>query len=113
MIVNPFRSPRKEDQQYTRSGAYEDEHQDSQASHPELNTCVAMGFGILGRFIEHPSTMRQFTPQRAGHLIKRNVGIGVHALPPRKRAHRVRRFESRPIRPFYDFRALMRSATSR
>jgi len=72
-----------------------------------------MSFGILGGIIEHGSAMRQFASERSWHLIKRNVGIGVHALPPRKPALRVRRFESRPIRSFYDFRALMRSATSR
>ena len=117
VVVRPFRTPGQDHQKHTHGGAEKNEQQYQDAVQPELKPCAA-----------DPGSLR---PVHSG--VSRNFASGTRMEPCRGRiwscghialpwvVHATGRCSSarapksrrKPIVPFYDFRALMRSATSR
>jgi hypothetical protein len=135
VVVSPLRRPREDDEQYASHCTNQDKEKDRNAVHPELDGVRA---GRRSQFfwrIENcrgplglrPGRFRQLAG-RTGE--KRGVGhsFGPRAGEPcarpipgetawrrrwRARSPERRRLVTKPIEIFYDFRALMRSETSR
>src|SRR5580693_1056525 len=126
MVVGPFRSPGKNHEKHTYNGTDQPEHQHSNPMQPELDTHVAVSAMLLWRYFYRGSgavsafRRRQLCPQRAWRnclgcirirshrTLLRSLSVAGRVLP--KHIPSVRKWK--PIRTFYDFRVLMRSATS-
>jgi len=127
MVVGPFRSPGKNHEKHAYNGTDQPEHQHSNPMQPKLDTHVAVSSLLLGWYLYGCSgtipafRRRQLCPQRAWRnylgcirirshrTLLRRLSVAGRDLP--KHIPSVRRWK--PIRTFYDFRVLMRSATSR
>jgi hypothetical protein len=121
-IVSPFRVPGENDKKHTHGGTEEDKKQDSEPVSPK--SPATMQVAGRGRIILQcrVGRGRRSQPYRLCMAIfKGYFGIRNHAALPfvvdsagvAKGLTRAPRSKTKPILAFYDFRALMRSATSR
>ena len=127
MVVGPFRSPGKNHEKHTYNGTDQPEHQHRNPMQPKLETHIVVSAVLLGRYLDGRSgtvpvfRRRQLCPQRAWRnclgcirirshrTLLRSLSVAGRVLPTHVPS--VRKWK--PIRTFYDFRVLMRSATSR